>query len=94
MINRTFTDRDGASWQRVSKRRARSEYDAGRDVIIAPVNIRLFGPWGIELLLTKRHPRLADETFDTLSNEYEYYNCGGYCQGAYAAYYIKTEVIK
>lgn len=92
MTNRIFTDRDGACWARVSKRRARSTYEAGSDVIIAPVNIRLFGPWGVEALLTKRRPRLTGETFDTLVNEYEYYNCIDYCSGPYAAFYIRSEV--
>lgn len=94
MTNRTFTDRDGACWVRVNKHRARSTYEAGSDVIIAPVNIRLFGPWGVEALLTKRRPRLTGETFDTLVNEYEYYNCIDYCSGSYAAFYVRSEVLE
>lgn len=94
MTNRIFTDRDGACWARVNKRRARSAYEAGGDVIIAPVNIRLFGPWGVEALLTKRRPRLSGDTFDTLVNEYEYYNCIDYCSGPYAAFYVRSEVLE
>lgn len=94
MTNRIFTDRDGACWTRVSKRRARSAYEAGGDVIIAPVNIRLFGPWGVEALLTKRRPRLSGDTFDTLVNEYEYYNCIDYCSGPYAAFYVRSEALE
>lgn len=94
MTNRIFSDRDGGTWVRVNKRRARSTYEAGSDVIIAPVNIRLFGPWCVEALLTKRRPRLSGDTFDTLVNEYEYYNCIDYCSGSYAAFYVRTEVLE
>lgn len=94
MTDRTLTDRNGVSWVRVSKRRARSTYEAGSDVIIAPVNIRLFGPWGVEALLTKRRPRLSGDTFDTLVNEYEYYNCTDYCSGPYAAFYVRSEALE
>lgn len=94
MTNKTFVDRDGGTWVRVNKRRARALYDAGSDVIITPVNIRLFGVWGVEALLTKRRPYLSGNTFDTLVNEYEYYNCVDYCSGPYAAFYVRSEVLE
>lgn len=45
MTDRTLTDNKGISWARVSKRRARSAYNAGHDVIITPVYADPFNMW-------------------------------------------------
>lgn len=94
MTNRIFTDRDGAMWQRVSKRHARSAYEAGSDVIITPVNIAPFNPWRTHARISKRKQWGCNATFDSIVNDYEYYNCNSNELGRYPAYYVRTEVIE
>lgn len=92
MTNRTFTDHDGATWQRVSKRRARVLYDAGHTIKIAPALINPVSAWNINADIVQKI-QTYNETFDTRINAFEYFNCNSEC-GKYAAYYIRTEVIK
>lgn len=94
MTNRIFTDRDGACWTRVSKRRAKSAYNAGYDVIIAPVNMEPFDPWRTHARVSNKRRWGVDVTFDSIVNEYEYYNCNSSELGRYPAYYIRTEVLE
>lgn len=94
MTNRIFTDRDGACWVRVNKRHARSAYEAGGDVIIAPVNIRPFNPWRTHARISNKRQWGCNVTFDLIINEYEYYNCNSNEVGRYPAYYVKSEVLE
>lgn len=94
MINRIFTDRDGASWQRVSKRRASALYNAGHTITIAPANMDPFSPWRTHMQVSNKRQWGCNVTFDSIINEYEYYNCNSNELGRYPAYYIKIEVIK
>lgn len=94
MTNRTFTDRDGGTWVRVSKRRARSAYEAGGDVIITPANIEPFNPWRTHARISRRKQWGVDVTFDSIVNEYECYNCNSNEVGRYPAYYVRTEVLE
>ena len=94
MTNRIFTDRDGACWTRVSKRRARSVYEAGSDVIITPANIEPFNPWRTHARISKRKQWGCNVTFDSIINEYEYYNCNSNSVGRYPAYYVRSEVLE
>ena len=92
MINRIFTDHDGASWMRISKRRARSEYENGRDVIITPAFVDPFNIWRPHTRISNKRQWGVDVTFDSIINEYEYYNCNSNELGRYPAYYVRTEV--
>ena len=94
MTNRTLTDNKGISWTRVSKRRAKLAYEAGSDVIITPVNIAPFNPWRTHARISKRKQWGCNVTFDSIINEYEYYNCNSNEVGRYPAYYIRTEVLE
>lgn len=94
MTNRIFTDRDGAMWQRVNKRHARSAYDAGRDVIITPVYVDPFNMWRPHARISNKRQWGCDVTFDSIINEYEYYNCNSSELGRYPAYYVRSEVIE
>lgn len=94
MTNRTLTDNKGISWTRVSKRHARSAYNAGHDVIIAPVNIAPFNPWRPHARISNKRQWGCDVTFDSIINEYEYYNCNSNEVGRYPAYYVRSEVTK
>lgn len=92
MTNRTFTDRDGAMWRRVSKRRARSAYNTGHDVIITPVCVDPFNIWRPHARVSNKRQWGCDVTFDSIINEYKYYNCNSNELGRYPAYYVRTEV--
>nr|DAI42756.1 MAG TPA: hypothetical protein [Caudoviricetes sp.] len=94
MTNRTLTDNKGISWMRVNKRRARALYDAGSDVIITPANIRPFNPWRTHVRISSRRQCGCNVTFDSIINEYEYYNCNSNEVGRYPAYYVKSEVLE
>ena len=94
MTNRMFTDRDGGTWVRVNKRHARSAYEAGSDVIITPANIKPFNPWRTHARISKRRQWGCNVTFDSIINEYEYYNCNSNEVGRYPAYYVRSEVIE
>lgn len=94
MTNRIFTDRDGACWARVSKRRARSAYEAGNDVIITPVYVDPFNMWRPHARISSKRQWGVDVTFDSIVNEYEYYNCNSSELGRYPAYYIRSEVLE
>ena len=94
MTNRTFTDRDGACWVRVNKRRARSTYEAGSDVIITPVYVDPFNMWRPHAQISNKRQWGCDVTFDSIINEYEYYNCNSNSVGRYPAYYVRSEVFE
>ena len=94
MTDRILSDSNGATWQRVSKRRARYEYDAGRDVIITPVYVNPFNMWRPHARISNKRRWGCDVTFDSIINEYEYYNCNSNELGRYPAYYVKQEMIK
>ena len=89
MTNRTLTDSKGISWMRVNKRRARSAYNAGHTVRLAPSNMYPFGPWPVYAEINIKF----GASFDDRINAFEYYNCSNK-NGKYAAYYIRMEVIK
>lgn len=94
MTNITLTDSKGISWMRVNKRHARSAYDAGRDVIITPVYVNPFNMWRTHARISKRKQWGCNATFDSIVNDYEYYNCNSAELGCYPAYYIRLEVIE
>lgn len=94
MTNRIFTDHDGACWVRVSKRRARSAYEAGNDVIISPVYVDPFNMWRPHARISSKRQWGVDVTFDSIINEYEHYNCNSSELGRYPAYYVRTEAYK
>ena len=87
MTNITLTDSKGISWMRVNKRHARSAYNAGRTIRLAPSNIHPFGPWPIYAEINIKF----GASFDERINAFEYYNCSNK-NGKYAAYYVRSEV--
>lgn len=93
MTNRTLTDDKGISWMRVSKRRARSAYDAGHEVIISPVYMDPFGSWALAVHVCADFWSCAGAKFDAIVDRFAIFNCNSKC-GKYAAYYVRTEVIK
>lgn len=94
MTNITLTDSKGISWARVSKRHARSAYNVGYDVIITPVYVDPFSMWRPHTRISNKKQWGVDVTFDSIVNEYEYYNCNSNEVGRYPAYYVRSEVLE
>nr|DAO52123.1 MAG TPA: hypothetical protein [Caudoviricetes sp.] len=94
MTNRTLTDNKGISWTRISKRRARALYDAGYTITVAPVNMRLNNVWCTYIRIGRKLKFSLDDSFDSLVNDYEYYNCNSNEVGHYPAYYVRSEVLE
>lgn len=94
MTNRTLTDNKDISWTRISKRRARALYDAGHTITVAPVNMRLNNVWCTYIRIGRKLKFSLGDSFDSLVNDYEYYNCNSNEVGRYPAYYVESGVIK
>lgn len=94
MTNRIYTDNKGISWTRVNKRRARALYDAGHTITVAPVNMRLNHVWCTYIRIGRKLKFSLDDSFDSLVNDYEYYNCNSNEVGRYPAYYVRSEVLE
>lgn len=69
--------------KRVNKIAARNLYNAGKPLTIAPCKMRP-EHFGVHISAA------CGRTFESLVNEFEYYNCS-YPTGDYAAYYIEEE---
>lgn len=94
MTSRIFSDRDGACWARVNKRRARSAYEAGHTITVAPVNMRLNNVWCTYIRIGRKLKFSLSDSFDSLINDYEHYNCNSNEVGRYPAYYVRSEVLE
>lgn len=72
---------------KINKRAARKLYNTGKPFWIVACNLR--PQYGI-LIGSCSFERLADVSFDTMVNSFEYYNCGK-DTGKYAAFYTDDE---
>lgn len=70
---------------RVSKPRARKEYEAGRKLFICPWKVNPNNVWGIGSMIEK----VNGISFDSMINNYSYYNCNYRELGYYPAFYIR-----
>lgn len=85
-----MTDKYFYGWTRITKARARKEYNAGRDVLFIPVKMPVRRDYYCNHVILNNHgPRFSknDSNFDTLCNHFEYYNCNNET-GKYTAFYI------
>lgn len=81
-----FCDVCGNVWTRCTKKHARTVYNRGEKVIICPVDMRPFGPWGYGCMIDNSD----GGSFAKAINAFEFYNCRTET-GRYAAYYVQTE---
>ena len=86
MNNITVTSRNGVQYRRISKQRARLRYNTGSAVFICPCKVNPCNLWGIGTIIDP----FNGYDFDSLINEYEFYNCGHNELGRYTAFYIVT----
>ena len=76
--------KDGKKWHRVDKRVARKEFDTGGVVYLAPCKANPRADW-VGLISIRKE----SAGFDTVINEFEYYNCN-FEMGKRAAYYVES----
>lgn len=76
--------KDGKKWHRVDKRIARKEFDAGGVVYLVPCKANPCSYWVGLIGICKE-----SAGFDTVINEFEYYNCNTEL-GKRAAYYVES----
>lgn len=76
----------GFEYVRISKQKARTLYNAGFEVVLNPVNLRLDNAWHTFFETQKEPDNNGD--FDAMCNEFEYYNCNNKESGKFPAFYI------
>ena len=75
-------------YRRINKSVARRLYNAGEDVLFCPCKMRPLSTWGLGIIENKDNWGNKDIPFDTLVDNYIWYNCGNET-GKYVAFYIK-----
>jgi hypothetical protein len=74
---------------RINKKRARNLFNKGVKIYLCPSNFCPIGVWfnAFDVDLT------AGEAFDTILNNFEYYNCINNETGYFTSFYINTKKI-
>lgn len=89
----SFTDKNGKTWERITKKQARAAYNNGLTVLFCPVNMRPFTPWHLEIDVNKNFEGYNGVTFENAVNAFENYNCTNNETGRYTAFYIPNKTI-
>lgn len=71
--------------KQINKTEAKKVYDQGHDLYLNACNMMLNNSWTSPMLLNNG----SSEKFETMVNEYEYYNCCSE-RGKYANYFINV----
>lgn len=79
----SFTDRHSKTWARITRKKAQAAYNSGATVLFCPVNLRPDTPYHVETVIEKDR---TGESFESMVNAFEYYNCNGEA-GHYTAFY-------
>ena len=82
---------DGLNYIRVSKQCAKKAYIRGYNVVVAPVKWNMYSMWRHYVILNKdvlknRHGYTPH--FDSIVNEFEFYNCNLNEEGKYAKFFM------
>ena len=73
----------------VQKRTAKKLFEAGETIYLQSSNFHPFGVWSRCLDTNKDNINCIGSTFETLVNEFEYYNCTCNETGKYTNFYKK-----
>lgn len=95
-----FTN-NGKTWERITKKKARSAYNNGEDVLFCPVNMRPFGVWytGAQINISQDtdigilDKWTKENSFDRTVNSFEFYNCINSETGYYTAFYLSVKEV-
>lgn len=75
------------NYNRINKPEARKLYNLGRPITVLPCKADPNSPWFSNSTISKE---LTDKDFDTLVNEFVFYNCNTAELGRYPAFYVLT----
>ena len=89
----SFTDKNGKTWERITKKQARAAYNNGLTVLFCPVNMRPFTPWHLEIDVNKNFEGYNGVTFEKAVNAFEIYNCTDNETGYYTAFYLSVKEV-
>lgn len=78
-----FTDKNGKTWERITKKQARAAYNNGLTVLFCPVNMRPFTPWHLEIDINKNFEGYNGVLYNRL---------GGYYTEKRFLFYTKKEI--
>lgn len=70
--------------RRINKKEARRRFNQGEEIIIEACKMRVDSMWGDSFRINNKQ----EKDFDSIVNEFEYYNCM-YETGYYASYYVE-----
>nr|DAI61222.1 MAG TPA: hypothetical protein [Caudoviricetes sp.] len=88
----TFTE-NGYTFKRINKKQARQAYNNGLTVRFCPCNLHPGSPFRLDMDINKINQNCAGETFDSIVNAFEWYNCRDSETGKYTAFYIPVETV-
>jgi len=75
-------------YERISKAKARKLFEQGKTIYIQSCNMTPVNPWQSAHEIDPAHYKEENYSFDSMVNNYEYYNTD--CErGYYAAFYVK-----
>ena len=74
----------------IAKQRARLLYEQGKTIYLQSCNMRFNTMWQSACPMSKESCQWEGHTFDSLVNEYTYYNCDRE-RGKYPNYFVKKE---
>ena len=74
----------------IAKQRARRLYEQGKTIYLQSCNMRFNNMWQSACSMNKESCQWGEHTFDSLVNEYTYYNCDQE-RGKYPNYFVKKE---
>lgn len=74
----------------ITKQRARRLYEQGKTIYLQSCNMRFNTMWQSACPISKESGQWGEHTFDSLVNEYIYYNCDQE-RGKYPCFFIKKE---
>lgn len=73
---------------RIGKKQARKLYNTGKTVYLAACNANLKSRWIHPFMINSTNVDCDGQSFDSVVNAFEYYNCNSEL-GKYAAYYVE-----
>lgn len=75
------------NYTRIKKPEARKLYNLGRPIMVLPCKVNPNSPWFSNSTVSTES---TDKNFDTLVNEFTYYNCNTAELGRRPAFYVLT----
>lgn len=85
-MNKFIINHGGYTFMRINKAKARWVYKSGKPIAVIPCNMHPFNLFSPAYIT--RVDQCEDETFERFVNAFEWYNCGIWECGKYAAFYI------